>query len=137
MPRSVSRPKTSARVSRQGASPRRAARKVSRERRRAVRGNLKLLTAFRCLEPDQEMRSGFVRALNLSKIGALLESPDEFSVGEKLAVEFLLDNNRIAQADVRVTRVTRHAPFFHVAVEFTRVTPKAQQLIEKQIAGKP
>lgn len=126
MTRFLSRPKKTTRP----------ARKVTAERRRAPRGNLKLLTAFRCLEADQAMRTGFVRALNLSKIGALLESPDEFAVGEKLAVEFLLDNNRIAQADVRVTRVTRHDPFYHIAVEFTRVTPKAQQLIDKQIAGK-
>lgn len=110
------------------------ARKTTPERRRASRGNLKLLTAFRCLDVDQETRTGFVRALNLSKIGALLESPDEFTVGEKLAVEFLLDNNYIAQADVRVTRVTRHEPFYHIAVEFTRVSPQARRLIDKQIA---
>jgi c-di-GMP-binding flagellar brake protein YcgR len=121
-------------VSRSKTKPKRATRKRVPERRRAPRGNFKLLTAFRCLDADQETRTGFVRSLNLSEVGALLESPDEFAVGEKLGVEFLLDNNRIAQADVRVTRVTRQDPFYHIAVEFVRVSPQARRLIDKQIA---
>ncbi len=104
------------------------------ERRKATRRNVKLLTAFRYLDANQELRSGFVRTLNLSTLGALLESPDAFQVGEQLSIEFLLDNNRIAQADVRVTRVTPRAPFYHIAVEFTRVSTRARRLIEQQIS---
>jgi hypothetical protein len=64
-----------------------------------------------------------------------LESPDEFTVGQRLGVEFLLDNNRIAQADVRVKRVTKREKFYHVAVEFFRVSPQARRLIDKQIVS--
>jgi hypothetical protein len=113
----------------------RTPRQTSAERRQASRGNLKLLTAFRCLDAGQESFTGFVRALNLSSVGALIESPDEFTVGQKLGVEFLLDNNRIAQADVRVTRVTPHEKFYHVAVEFVRVSPQARRLINQQISS--
>lgn len=103
------------------------------ERRRAKRKSVKLLTAFRYLNADQELRTGFVRTLNLSTVGALLESPDEFKVGEPLSIEFLLDNNRIAQADVRVTRVTKCEPFYHIAVEFTHLSARARRLIEQQL----
>lgn len=103
------------------------------ERRRAKRKSVKLLTAFRYMNADQELRTGFVRTLNLSTVGALLESPDEFKVGEPLSIEFLLDNNRIAQADVRVTRVTQQEPFYHIAVEFTHVSARARHLIEQQL----
>lgn len=104
------------------------------ERRKAKRKSVKLLTAFRYLNANQELHTGFVRTLNLSTVGALLESPDEFKVGEPLSIEFLLDNNRIAQADVRVTRVTKEDTFYHVAVEFTRVSTRARRLIEQQIS---
>ncbi len=104
------------------------------ERRKARRRTVKLLTAFRYLDPNQELHTGFVRTLNLSTVGALLESPDEFKVGEPLSVEFLLDNNRIAQADVRVTRVTQQDKFYHIAVEFTHVSTRARRLIEQQIS---
>ncbi|MEW5718721.1 MAG: PilZ domain-containing protein [Chloroflexota bacterium] len=108
-------------------------RKPSAERRRAPRGNLKLLTAFRCLDVGKESLTGFVRALNLSPIGALLESPDAFTLGQTLALEFLLDNNRIAQTDGRVTRVRKREKFYHVAVEFAKVSPKARRLIQLQV----
>jgi hypothetical protein len=122
MARSPSRSKT-----------KRVARKVSVERRRATRGNLKLLTAFRCLDAGKESQTGFVRALNLSPIGALLESPDKFSLGQTLALEFLLDNNRIAQINGCVTRVNKRAEFYHVAVEFAKVSSKARRLIQLQV----
>ncbi len=110
-----------------------ASRKSSTERRRAPRGSLKLLTAFRCLDVGKESLTGFVRALNLSSIGALLESPDKFDLGQNLALEFLLDNNRIAQTDGRVTRVSKRDKFYHVAVEFAKVSSKARRLIQLQV----
>jgi len=112
----------------------RAPRKASAERRRAARGNLKLLTAFRCLDAGKESQTGFIRALNLSPAGALLESPDEFVPGQNLALEFLLDNNRIAQTDGLVTRVTKRDKFYHVAVEFGKLSPQARRLIQLQIS---
>ncbi|MCX7838744.1 MAG: PilZ domain-containing protein [Anaerolineae bacterium] len=111
-----------------------ASRSKTTERRKAKRKSVKLLTAFRYLNANQELHTGFVRTLNLSTVGALLESPDEFKVGEPLSIEFLLDNNRIAQADVRVTRVTKEDKFYHIAVEFTRVSTRARRLIEQQIS---
>ncbi|MCI0476065.1 MAG: PilZ domain-containing protein [Anaerolineales bacterium] len=132
MARSLSLPKSKRPTQR---PTKRAPRKAPAERRQASRGNLKLLTAFRCLDAGQESFTGFVRALNLSSVGALLESPDEFAPGQKLAVEFLLDNNRIAQADVRVARVTKRENFYHVAVEFTRVSAQARRLIDQQISS--
>jgi hypothetical protein len=110
-------------------------RKASAERRRASRGNLKLLTAYRCLDAGQESHTGFVRALNLSPVGALLESPDQFALGQNLALEFLLDNNRIAQTDAYVSRVSKRAKFYHVAVEFAKVSAKARRLIGLQISS--
>ena len=110
-----------------------APRKASVERRRATRGNLKLLTAFRCLDAGKESQAGFVRALNLSPIGALLESPDKFSLGQILVLEFLLDNNRIAQTTGRVARVPKRDKFYHVAVEFAKVSLKARRLIQLQV----
>jgi hypothetical protein len=111
-----------------------AARTSSTERRRALRGNLKLLTAFRCLDKGKESLTGFVRALNLSPVGALLESPDEFDPGQNLALEFLLDNNRIAQTDGRVTRAHKRGKFYHIAVEFAQVSPKTRRLIQLQVS---
>jgi hypothetical protein len=108
-------------------------RKMSTERRRATRGKLKLLTAFRCLDAGEEAHTGFVRALNLSPIGALLESPDAFALGQSLALEFLLDNNRIAQADGRVTRVNKRDKFYRIAVEFAKVSSKVRRLIQLQV----
>jgi hypothetical protein len=132
MARSLSRPKSKSPTNR---PIKRAPRATAAERRHAQRGNLQLLTAFRGLDEGQESFTGFVRALNLSHVGALLESPDEFTVGQRLGVEFLLDNNRIAQADVRVKRVTKREKFYHVAVEFFRVSPQARRLIDKQIVS--
>jgi hypothetical protein len=112
-----------------------APRKASAKRRRVTRGNLKLLTAFRCLDAGKESHTGFVRALKLSPTGALLESPDEFALDQMLSLEFLLDNNRIAQADGRVTRVTQRAKFYRVAVEFGKLSPNARRLIKLQVAA--
>ena len=109
--------------------------KASTERRRATRGNLKLLTAFRCLDAGKESHTGFVRALNLSPAGALLESPDKFALGQNLSLELLLDNNQIAQTNGRVTRVSKRDKFYHVAVEFAKVSPRARRLIGQQISS--
>ena len=123
MARSLSRSKT-----------KRAPRKVVVERRRAARRNLRLLTAFRCLDAGKESHTGFVRALKLSPVGTLLESADEFAVGQNVSLEFLLDNNRIAQVEGQVAHVGKRKKFYHIAVEFRQVSPKARRLIRLQIS---
>ena len=115
--------------------PKPAPRQGAAKRRRVTRGKLKLLTAFRCLDVGKEARAGFVRTLTLSSVGALLESPDEFAPGQNLALEFLLDNNRIAQVDGCVTRVHKRDRFYHVAVEFGQVSPRTRRLIGLQISS--
>ncbi len=103
--------------------------KPKTERRRATRGNVKLLTAFRA--PNQ---NGFVRALNLSTYGALLESPDPFSAGQTLDLEFLLDENQLVQVAGTVLRVNKKGPFYLVAVGFGKLSAKIKRLITSQIA---
>jgi len=125
MTRSPSRPK-----------PKRVARKVPVERRHAPRGNLRLLTAYRCLDAGEESHTGFVRALNLSTVGALLESPDRFTLGQNLALEFLMDNNEIAQTGARVSRVSKRGKFYHIGVAFAQASPRARRLIGIQISVK-
>ncbi len=107
-------------------------RKTQPERRRAQRGKLKLLTAYRCLDGETAGLTGFARALNLSEIGTLLESPDPFGVGQKLSLEFLMDNNRILQVDGQVTRVTKHKVFYHVAVDFGTLPASTRRLLMQQ-----
>jgi hypothetical protein len=109
--------------------------KASTERRRAQRGDLKLLTAFRCLDVGKESLTGFARTLNLSSGGALLESPDEFEIGQNLSLEFLMDDNRIAQANGRVMRKARHGRFHHVAITFVKASVKTRRLIDLQISS--
>ncbi len=117
-------------------TPARSTRKTSKtkqvERRRAPRGKLKLLTAFRCVEGDTTS-TGFARALNLSAVGALLESPDPFAVGQSIELEFLLDDNRIAQTVGRVTRAAKRKNFYHIAVEFVKMPAPTRRLIERQV----
>ncbi len=112
----------------------RTIRKRADERRRATRGKLKLLTAYRCLDAGAETFTGFARALNLSETGALLESPDEFAVGQTLALEFLLDNNRIVQVPGQVARVSKRDNFYQVAVDFAKLPAPTRHLLAKQIA---
>ncbi len=109
-----------------------AKRKPSEERRRATRGKLKLLTAYRCLGGDTDGLTGFARALNLSEVGTLLESPDAFTVGQKLSLEFLMDNNRILQVDGQVTRVTKRKVFYHIAVDFGTLPASTRRLLTQQ-----
>ncbi len=105
----------------------------STDRRRAPRHSVKLLTAFHSLDPAAPIQTGFVRALNLSTTGALLESPDPFAIGENLALEFLINNDRIVQATGTVQRINKKNPFYHVAVTFGKLTARSKRLILEQI----
>lgn len=103
------------------------------ERRHARRAKVKLLTAFRSLEASAVLKDGFVRALDLSTLGALLESPDPFVEGQQLSLEFLIDNNRIVQVNGKVNRVTRAEEFYLVAVVFEKLSARAKRLISEQV----
>ncbi len=103
------------------------------DRRRSPRHSVKLLTAFRSLDPAAPIQTGFVRALHLSTTGVLLESPDPFTIGESLALEFLLNNDRIAQATGTVMRINKKHPFYHVAVTFDKLAARTKRLILEQI----
>jgi len=105
------------------------------ERRRSSRRSVKLLTAFRMLEPNPIMKDGFARALSLSKVGAQLETPDHFTRGQKMELEFLLDDNKIARLKGVIVRVDTGKDFNKVSVEFEKVPAKIARWIEQQTEG--
>ncbi|MBI5650706.1 MAG: PilZ domain-containing protein [Chloroflexi bacterium] len=109
---------------------------ASTERRKSPRSKTQLLTAYRCLDQDQVTSTGFGRALNLSVIGALVESPDPFPVGQMLSLEFLLDNDQLAILHGRVTRIIKNKALYQAAVEFVKPPARARRLIALQ-TGKP
>jgi hypothetical protein len=106
------------------------------ERRKSPRSKTQLLTAYRCLDDDQVTSTGFGRALNLSVIGALVESPDPFPVGQILSLEFLLDNDQLAILHGRVTRIAKNKALYQAAIEFVKPPARARRLIALQ-TGKP
>ncbi len=104
------------------------------ERRAKPRVTAHLLASYRCIEDGVVTLSGFIRTLNISEEGALLESPDEFKVGQVLSLEFLLDYDRIVSVEGRVTRVHKDKKPYRIAVIFTNLTPASRRLLAKQIA---
>lgn len=95
----------------------------------------KLLTSYRCFEGDTVTATGFGRTRAVSGTEALLESPDAFPVGQVLVLEFLLDNNQIAKARGRVTRVNKAKSLFRVQVKFDKLPVKSRRLLARQGAG--
>ena len=95
----------------------------------------KLLTSFRCVEGDVVTSTGFARTMDVGEDQVLLESPDAFPVGQSLVLEFLLDNNQIAQARGHVTRINKGKGLFRVRVEFDRLSAKTRRLLARQVAG--
>jgi hypothetical protein len=106
---------------------------TSSERRKAPRVTAHLLASFRCIDDGTVTLTGFVRTLNISEEGALLESPDTFKTGQTLALEFLLDYDRMVNVEGRVLRVTRNKEGYRVAVSFTNLTPANRRLLAKQV----
>ena len=102
------------------------------ERRRSMRRNVKVLAGFRCHDKDAPIQDGFARAISLSAVGALLELPDLYKVGQEFELEFLLDNNFIAPVQGTIVRIVKRKVFYEVAIEFSKVPVKAKRLIEKQ-----
>lgn len=102
--------------------------------RTARRTRTKLLTSYRSLD-RVVTASGFARTVSLRETGALIESPDRFQIGQTLSLEFLLDYNRIAKVEGRVTRVSKAKGLYHVSVEFHHVAAASRRLIAHQIAS--
>ncbi len=103
------------------------------ERRKSPRVTAHLLASFRCIEGGSVSNTGFVRTLNISEEGALLESPDEFSIGQILSLEFLLDYDRMVNVEGRVLRVSKNKEGYRIAVTFTNLTSANRRLLAKQV----
>ena len=103
------------------------------ERRKSPRVTAHLLASFRCIDGGTVTNTGFVRTLNISEEGALLESPDDFPVGQTLALEFLLDYDRMVNVEGRVLRVHKNKEGYRIAVTFTNLTSANRRLLAKQV----
>lgn len=95
----------------------------------------KLLTAYRCFEGETLVRSGFGRTVKVGDAGALLESPDPFPPGQRLALQFLLDGDQLADARGRVTQCRAHRGLFQIQLEFEKLPAKTRRLLARQVAG--
>ena len=95
----------------------------------------KWLTSFRCLDGEVVTSTGFGRTLQVSESAAVLESPDAFPAGQLLDLEFLLDDNQLASARARVTRITKGKGLFRVNVEFEKLPAKTRRLLLRQGAA--
>ncbi len=104
------------------------------ERRRSPRVETKLLTMFRERERDERAVS-FVRTLNLSSTGALIESADPLRVGQLVHVEILLDFNRVVNVQARVVHLNAQAEgFIFAGLKFHKLDKGAKQLLKEQVS---
>ena len=87
------------------------------------------------MEGDVVTSMGFGRTLNIDDDQVMLESPDAFPVGQVLDLEFLLDNNQIADARGHVTRINKGKGLYRVKVEFDKLSAKSRRLLARQVAG--
>ncbi len=94
----------------------------------------KVLTSFRCIEGDTVTLMGFGRTRDIGASDVVLESPDAFPVGQVLDLEFLLDNDEIADARGHVTRINKGKGLYRVSVELDRLPPKSRRLLARQSA---
>jgi hypothetical protein len=94
----------------------------------------KVLTAFRCIEGDAVTSTGFGRTMDIGESGVVFESPDAFPVGQVLDLEFLLDDNKVADARGHVTRINKGKGLYRVKVELDQLPPKSRRLLAHQIA---
>ena len=94
----------------------------------------KVLTAFRCVEGDAVTSTGFGRTMDIGDSDVVLESPDAFPVGQVLDLEFLLDDNKVADARGHVTRINKGKGLYRVKVELDQLPAKSRRLLAHQIA---
>lgn len=93
-----------------------------------------VLTAYRCIEGDAVILTGFGRTMDIGDSDLVLESPDAFPVGQVLDLEFLLDDNKIADARGHVTRINKGKGLYRVRVEFDKLPVKSRRLLARQAA---
>jgi hypothetical protein len=94
-----------------------------------------VLTAFRCIEGDAVTSTGFGRTMDIGDSDVLFESPDAFPVGQVLDLEFLLDNDEVADARGHVTRINKGKGLFRVRVELDQLPAKSRRLLARQSAN--
>ena len=94
----------------------------------------KVLTAFRCVEGDAVTSTGFGRTMDIGDTQVVIESPDSFPVGQVLDLEFLLDDNKIADARGHVTRINKGKALYRVKVELDQLPLKSRRLLARQSA---
>ncbi len=104
------------------------------ERRQTPRVNANLLVSYR-EENSAPSPAGFVRALNLSERGMLLETPDVFSPGQTLSFDILLDFNHVAQVEGRIVWYKHEDKGLNrVGIEFPNLSRAQKKLIVDQVA---
>jgi hypothetical protein len=108
---------------------------MARSKTRPPSRKPKLLTSFRCLDGDAVTSSGFGRTLDVGDGEAMLESPDAFPVGQVLVLEFLLDNDAVADVRAHVTRISKGKGLYRVKVAFDKMPAKTRRLLARQVAG--
>ena len=94
----------------------------------------KVLTAFRCVEGDAVISTGFGRTRDIGDSDVVFESPDAFPVGQVLDLEFLLDDDKVADARGHVTRINKGKGLYRVRVELDQLPPKSRRLLARQNA---
>ena len=105
------------------------------EHRHSLRVDANLLVSYR-QENSAPSSAGFVRALNLSDRGMLLETPDLFAPGQTLSFEIMLDFNQIAQVEGKIVWYKQQDKGLNRAgIEFPNLSRAQQKLIEDQVAG--
>ncbi len=101
------------------------------QRRSSPRHAARRLVSLRCVEAGKVTWTGFASTLDLNAKGTLLESPDRLAVGQRLALEFLLDENQVIQAEGTVSKVTKAKKMYHLAIGFDKLNAQAKRLLAK------
>ncbi len=101
------------------------------QRRSSARRVTRRLVALRCLEAGKVTWTGFASTLTLTGKGTLLELPDRFAIGQRLELEFLLDENQVVQVEGTVSKVTKAKKMYHLAVGFDKLDAQAKRLLAK------
>lgn len=95
----------------------------------------RLLTSFRCIDDGVIKRSGFGRTLGLSESEVLFESPDPFPIDQFLKLEFLLDDDVIADATGHVIEISKADQLYKVKIELDKLSARTRRLFEKQLGS--
>ncbi|MBI3740289.1 MAG: PilZ domain-containing protein [Chloroflexi bacterium] len=104
-----------------------------RERRKQKRVETHLLTAYR-VKDGKETVAGFVRTLNLSLVGVMLETFDPFELEQEVVLDFLMDNNEVLKLRGRVTHISSgDKGIQNVGVVFENLGNQARELLARQI----